>query len=341
MRAIYLTKYGNAESAFEIKETEIPIPENGDVVIKVEAFGVNFADVIARRGLYPDAPKNPALIGYDVAGTIHSVGAGVDKFKVGQRVTALTRFGGYAEYAKTIAEGVSVIPDDIDYATATALSTQACTAYYCAEEAVQLHHGDHVLVQAAAGGVGIALVQIAKHHGCIVYGTASSKKQEFLKEIGVDIPIDYTTTDFRKEVKKKLGDKKGLDVVFDSIGGKTFKRGLNLLGPTGRMVSFGAASQIKGSKTNKLGAIRVALGFGFFSPISMIMKSQAIIGVNMLRIADYRPHVFNKCLDGVVDLAKKGIIKPTVARVFKADQIAEAHYFLESRQSIGKVALEW
>jgi NADPH2:quinone reductase len=341
MKGIFLTKYGNSESSFEIRELDIPVPDQGEVVIKVESFGLNFADVIARRGLYPDAPKNPALLGYDVAGTIHAVGAGVDNFKTGQRVTALTRFGGYAEYAKTIAEGVSVIPDSIDFPTATALSTQACTAYYCAEEAVHLHHGDHVLVQAAAGGVGIALVQIAKSHGCIVYGTASSKKQEFLKEIGVDIPIDYTKSNFTKDVRKHLGEKKGLDVVFDSIGGKTFSKGFKLLGPAGRMVSFGAASQIKGSNTSKLGALRVAIGFGLFSPITMIMKSQAIIGVNMLRIADHRPHVFGKCLDGVVEMARKGIIKPTIARVFKAEQIAEAHYFLESRQSIGKIAMEW
>ena len=341
MKAIYLTKYGNAENVFDIKDADIPIPDKGEVVIKVGAFGLNFADVLARRGLYPDAPKNPALLGYDVSGTVNAVGAGVEKVKVGQRVTALTRFGGYAEYAKTIVDGVAVIPDDMDFGTATALSTQACTAYFCAEEAVKLHHGDHVLVQAAAGGVGIALVQIAKHHGCIVCGTASTRKQGFLKEIGVDIPIDYTQKNFVKEIEQKLGKKRALDVVFDSIGGKTFKRGLKALAPGGRMVSFGAASQIKGNRTNKLGALRVAMGFGFFSPIGMIVKSQAVIGVNMLRIADHRPHIFGKCLDGVVNYAVKGIIKPHIARVFKADQIAEAHYFLESRQSIGKIALEW
>ena len=341
MKAIYLTKYGNAEDAFEIRDVDIPKAESGEVVIKVGAFGLNFADVIARRGLYPDAPKNPALIGYDVAGTVHEIGEGVTGLKIGDRVTALTRFGGYAEYAKTIAEGVAKIPKELDYAKATALSTQACTAYYCADEAVQLHEGDHVLVQAAAGGVGIALVQIAKSKGCVVYGTASSKKQEFLQKIGVDVPIDYSKSDFYSIAKKHLGSRKGLDVVFDSIGGKTFKKGMKLLAPTGKMVSFGAASQIKGAKTNKLGAVRVALGFGFFSPISLIMKSQAIVGVNMLRIADNRPDIFEHCLKNVVKYAKDGIIKPELARLYKADQIAEAHYFLESRQSIGKIALEW
>ena len=130
MKAVYLNKYGNSASAFEIKETEMPIAGKGEVVIRVICFGLNFADVVARRGLYPEAPKNPAILGYDVAGFIHAVGEGVEGLSVGQRVVALTRFGGYAEYAKTNIAGVTVIPDSMDFATATALATQGCTAYF-------------------------------------------------------------------------------------------------------------------------------------------------------------------------------------------------------------------
>lgn len=338
MKAIYLTKYGKAENAFELRETEIPNPESREVCIKVNYFGLNFADVVARRGLYPDAPKNPAVLGYDVVGTIYSLGSEVTELKIGDRVAALTRFGGYAEYATTMVEGVVKIPENYDEAQATALATQACTAYYCAEECVTLNTGDNVLIQAAAGGVGSILVQIARHHGCTIFGTASSSKLKILEENSVHYPIDYTQKDFYKEVAKTLGGD-NLDFVFDSIGGKVFKKGYKLLQPGGSMVTFGAAAQVAGN--NKLKALGVVFGFGIFSPIQLLMSSKSIVAVNMLRIADYKPSLFKKIFSGVMAYADQGIINPTVAKVYDADQISEAHSFLESRKSVGKVVMKW
>jgi NADPH2:quinone reductase len=339
MKAIHLTQYGNSDRAFKMMEIDIPTPGPNEIVIKTIASGLNFADVVARRGLYPDAPKNPAILGYDVSGTIHAMGQNVKDFEIGQKVVGLTRFGGYAEYAVAMSEGVSILPDDFDYHKATALATQACTAYFCAEECTSLHPGDQVLVQAAAGGVGSLLVQLAKHRGCTVYGTASSTKQAFLTEIGVDHPIDYTKGDFKKIIKGRCPE--GIDVVFDSIGGKSFSKGMKLLGPGGRMISYGAASQINGKKTNKLLAAGVVFGFGLFTPIALLMESKSIITVNMLRIADHRPQVFKHVLTEVVKLAKQGVINPELSKTFKAVDIAEAHDYLESRQSIGKVTISW
>ncbi|MDB4439027.1 zinc-binding dehydrogenase [bacterium] len=338
MKAIYLTKYGKAQNAFEIRETEIPTPDSREVCIQVNYFGLNFADIVARRGLYPDAPKNPAVLGYDVTGTIHSVGTEVTEFRVGDRVAALTRFGGYAEYATTMVEGIVKIPEGYDEAKATALATQACTAYYCAEECVTLNTGDNVLIQAAAGGVGSILVQIARHHGCTVFGTASSSKQDILAENGVHYPIDYTQKSFFDEVTKTLGGN-NLDFVFDSIGGKVFKKGYKLLQPGGSMVTFGAAAQVSGN--NKLKALGVVLGFGIFSPIQLLLSSKSLIAVNMLRIADYKPALFKKIFSGVINYAEQGIINPTVAKIYDAENISEAHAFLESRKSVGKVVMKW
>jgi len=341
MKAIYIEKNGTADKAFKIKDTDIPNPAEREVCIKVESFGLNFADVLARQGLYPDAPPLPSLIGYDVAGFIHSVGSEITEFTAGQRVTALTRFGGYAEYATTMVEGVSAIPDHLDFPTATALATQACTAYFCTDESVKLHKNDRVLIQAAAGGVGSILVQIAKSKGCIVYGTASSKKQDFLKELGVDYPIDYTKDDFSQKIKDTLGEYPGIDVVFDSIGGKSFKQAYKLLAPGGRLVFIGAASQLKNGKANIINTIGMAAGFGIYSPIQLVMNSKALIGVNMLRIADNRPNVFQSVLTDVVKLWEDGIIKPHVGKIFPAEDIAKAHTYLEARQSMGKVVCEW
>ena len=338
MKAIYLNKYGNSDAVFEIKETEIPIAAKGELIVKVHSFGLNFADVVARRGLYPEAPKNPAVLGYDVAGIIHAMGESVKGFKIGQRVTALTRFGGYAEYAKTMQEGVAVIPDDLDFATATALATQGCTAYFCAYESVKLHEGDRVLIHAAAGGVGNLLVQMAKHEKCIVYGTASGKKMDYLKSIGVDFPIDYTQQDFSQIIKDSH---QRMDVAFDSVGGSTFKKSMKILNAGGRMVTFGAAEQINGTNTNKLRALKTVFSFGIFSPLQLLMTSKAIIGVNMLKIADNRPTTFKRCLDAVIKMAQEGIITPKIDKIFNAKDIAQAHDYLESRQSIGKVVAEW
>ncbi|MBT8231602.1 MAG: zinc-binding dehydrogenase [Saprospiraceae bacterium] len=338
MKAIYLKKYGHANKAFEIREAEMPTPGPREVCIKVNFFGINFADVVARRGLYPDAPKNPAIIGYDVTGEIESVGEEITEFKKGDKVAALTRFGGYAEYVTTMIEGVVKLPDGYDEAKATALATQACTAYYCAEECVTLNAGDNVLIQAAAGGVGSILVQIARHHGCTIFGTASTSKLGKLEENGVHYPIDYTKKDFYTEIEKTLGGQ-NLDFVFDSIGGKVFKKGYKLLQPGGSIVTFGAAAQISGN--NKLKALGVLFGFGLFSPIQLLLSSKSLIAVNMLRIADFKPQLFQKIFSGVMDYADRGIINPTVAKVFEADQIAEAHEYVESRKSSGKVVMRW
>jgi NADPH2:quinone reductase len=340
MKAIYLTKYGTADKAFEVRETPIPTPQDDEVIIKVHSIGLNFADVVARRGLYPDAPKNPAVLGYDVSGWVHETGSKVGHVSKGDRVTALTRFGGYCEYAATSGYGVSKIADSTSFEEATALSTQACTAYYCLCQSVNLDADDTVLIHAAAGGVGSIMTQIAKHKGSTVIGTASSGKQDFLRENGVDFPIDYTSQNFKEVIINKYG-KKPLDFVFDSIGGSTFKKGMSLLKPSGAMVTYGAAAQMKGNKSGNLRSIPVVLGFGIFSPLQMLMQSQSIIGVNMLRIADNKPQRFNKVLNEVIKLSADGVIKPRVSKVFSVDAFAEAHQYLEERKSIGKVVVNW
>lgn len=338
MKAIYLKKYGASDKAFDIRETVRPAPNANQVLIKNTHFGLNFADVVARRGLYPEAPKNPAVLGYDVAGHVVAVGDGVTNVKKGDRVAALTRFGGYAEYSVTMSEGVSILPDDISMEVGTALATQACTAYYAAIQCINLNEGDNVLVQAAAGGVGTILTQIAKSKGCTVFGTASTHKQHVLRDNGVDFPIDYTAENFTKVISDTLNGNQ-LDVVFDSIGGKAFKQGWKLLKPGGFMVNFGAAAQVSGN--NKLKSLGVVTGFGLFSPLQLLMSSKSMVAVNMLKIADHKPKLFQKVFQGVMEMANDGIIKPIIDSTYEATDIAEAHAKLESRKSAGKIVMKW
>jgi NADPH:quinone reductase-like Zn-dependent oxidoreductase len=340
MQAIVLVRHGSAREAFQLQERSAPDPGPGQLRVAVEAFGLNYADVSARQGTYLDAPPPPCVIGYEVVGRVDAHGAGVSGPALGTRVAALTRFGGYATSAITDARAAVPIPDDMDAGIAAALPTQGGTAYYCAEEMVRLHPGDHVLVQAAAGGVGTLLVQLAKRRGCVVYGTAGSDaKLDYLRGLGVDHPINYQREDFAAAVRRVRGDA-GLDVVFDSLGGSAVRKGLALLAPGGRIVCFGAAEREAGSM-QLIRDARFALSFGFIHPIPLLLNSKSIIGVNMLRLSDHRPEALGRALQGVVDLALRGELKPTVGGRFQASQIAEAHELLGGRGSTGKIVVSW
>ena len=338
MKAAVLVRNGKADNSFEIQEIEKPKVGPGQLLIKVEAFGLNFADIMARQGNYQDCPPLPAIIGYDVVGEVTEIGSGVDNVKVGDRVTSMTRFGGYAEYAVADYRACAKINKDYPAEKATALTTQYCTAYYCFNEQMNLHKGDKVLIHAAAGGVGTALVQMANDRGCEIFVTAGSdSKLVYLKSIGVDHPINYRTQDFEVEVRKIVGEA-GVDAVFDPVGGKSVKKGLKLLGSGGRILLFGASDM---TGANIFGKIGTGLGFGFYHPVEFMLSSKAMIGVNMLRIGDNRPMVLKRCLENVVRLVEEGILDPTVAKVFKAENLAEAHAYLEGRSSMGKVSVMW
>ncbi len=340
MEAIVLTAHGPARTAFERRELPTPVPGPGQVRIAVEAFGLNYADVSARLGTYPDTPPLPGVIGYEVVGRIDALGDGVGGLAAGQRVAALTRFGGYATAAVTDARAVVAIPDDMDPGVAVAIPTQGGTAWYCAEEMVRLHEGDHVLVQAAAGGVGTFLVQIAKRRGCIVYGTAgSAAKLDYLRALGVDHPIDYRREDFAPAVRRLRGDA-GLDVVFDSLGGSAVRKGLALLGPGGRIVCFGAAEREAGP-LQFARDLRFAASFGVVHPIPLLTSSRSLLGVNMLRIADGRPDTLGRVLRAVAERVIAGDLRPTVGGRFGVDRIADAHEFLAGRGSTGKIVVNW
>jgi len=340
VKAVYLVSQGDADQAFQIRETATPEPAAGQVRIAVEAFGLNFADVMARRGLYQDAPPMPSVLGYEVVGRVDAIGRDVTGIEIGRRVVALTRFGGYATSAVTDVRAVVPIPDDMDVGVAAALPTQGGTAYYCAEEMVRLHAGDHVLVQAAAGGVGTLLVQLCRRRGCVVYGTAGSDaKLELLRALGVDHPINYRREDFADAIRRLRGDD-GLDVIFDSIGGAAVRKGLRLLGAGGRIVCLGGAEHSHG-RFQLLRTLKFAASFGFTHPVALMMPSRALIGVNMLRIADHRPLVLQRCLQAVVKLAVDRELKPTVGGRYTVDRIGAAHAFLEGRESTGKIVITW
>ncbi len=340
MKAIVLQRNGKAEEAFAMEERPVPEPGTDEVLIKVEAFGLNFADVMSRLGMYRDAPPIPFIPGYEVVGRVEKTGQDVQEDLTGQRVVAFTRFGGYAEYATTKKEAVAPIGEDMDAGQATALATQYCTAWFSAMEATNIRKGDRVLIHAAAGGVGTALVQLAKHQGAEVFGTAGSgEKLQYLKELGVDHPVNYRTQDYETVVREKLSGQR-LDLAFNSIGGKTFKKDMRLLGAGGRIVCYGGAERT-GKRKGLFNTLKFVWDFGLLHPIGLLMNAKGVIGVNMLRLADHAPHKVAHSLEGVVELTREGVLDPHVGGRFSADRIAEAHRLLEERKSRGKLVVMW
>jgi NADPH:quinone reductase-like Zn-dependent oxidoreductase len=338
MKAIYITRPGDT-GVLKTLETEIPSPKPMEVLIRVKAFGLNFADVLARMGMYPDAPKTPFVPGYEVAGTIESVGESISGFKKGDRVLAMTDFGGYAEYA--VAHGLAVlpIPPSFSDAQAAALPVNALTAYFALIERGNIHPGERVLIQAAAGGVGLIAVQIARDVGATIFGTAGSEEKcQFLSDFGVHHPINYRKEDFEKSIRK-ITQGEGVDLVLDSLGGEALRKGYRILRSHGRLVAIGIASMVSGKTRSLPTVIKQFLKTPRFHPYRLMSEDKSFIGINLKRIAERRPDLLASALSLIGQQAIAGRIQPVLAKTFPMDQIGEAHRFLQERNAIGKVVV--
>jgi NADPH:quinone reductase-like Zn-dependent oxidoreductase len=321
VRAVVITKTGPPE-VLQVQERPDPQPGPGQVAIDVRAAGVNFADTMARVGLYPDAPKLPAVVGYEVAGTVAGTG---------QRVMAGTRFGGYASRVVAGEDDIVPLPDRLSFEQGAAIPVNYSTAWAALIRYGSLQPGERVLIHAAAGGVGIAATQIAKRHGAEVYGTASASKHDAIRALGVDVALDY----------RKDGWEKGLprfDVIMDAVGGPSFRRSYRLLNPGGRLIAFGASSVTSGEKRNPLVAVRAALRMPRFNLIKQMGASKSVIGLNMLTLWDHAGTI-KPWIDPLVDLMEDGTIQPVVAEAIPFDRAPEAHRILAQRRNVGKVVL--
>src|SRR4051812_45194472 len=283
MRAAVLPRHGGPD-VFEIQERPDPSLGPGRVLVRVKAAGINFADLMARQGLYPDAPKLPAVVGYEFAGIVET---GAGDFEPGQRVLGGSRFGAYAELVATDPANLVPLPDDWSFEEGAALPVNYTTAYAGLVRYGSLHEGEDVLIHAAAGGVGIASIQIAKIVGAgTIYGTASPGKHAAIREMGVDHAIDYTSEDFAKAIRRIAGHKQAVDLIMDAVGGSSFRKGYGLLRAGGRLVVFGASSTTSGEKRDIKTLAKFALATPFFHPVKMMSDSKAVIGLNMLTLWD-------------------------------------------------------
>ncbi|GAQ38774.1 oxidoreductase [Mycobacterium pseudoshottsii JCM 15466] len=309
-----------------------PPPGPGQLRIAVRAAGVNFADHLARVGLYPDAPKLPAVVGYEVAGTVEAVGAGVDESRIGERVLAGTRFGGYSEIVNVTATDSVVLPEGLSFEQGAAVPVNYATAWAALHGYGSLRAGERVLVHAAAGGVGIAAVQFAKAAGAQVHGTASPGKHQRLAELGVDRAIDY----------RRDGWWKGLDsydLVLDALGGTSLRRSYELLRPGGRLVGYGVSNMQEGEKRSLRRVAPHALSMlRGFNLMKQLEESKTVIGLNMLRLWDDRG-TLEPWIAPLSEALGQGTAAPIVHAAIPFAEAPEAHRILAARENIGKVVL--
>jgi NADPH:quinone reductase-like Zn-dependent oxidoreductase len=323
MRQIWIPRAGPPE-VLELREAPDPAPGPGELRIRVEASGVNFADIMGRLGLYPDLPPMPVVVGYEVAGRVDAVGEGADAAWEGRDVLAMTRFGGYSDVLCVPERQVFARPEGMGAEEGAALPVNYLTAYQLLCVMGSLKQGETVLVHSAGGGVGIAAIQLARKLGARVIGTASAGKHALLKEMGVDHCIDYRTEDFEERVAD-VTQGRGVELAIDAVGGDSFKKSYRALAPTGRLGMFGMSAAATGKERSWLSFLRAAASTPWFqfTPLALMNQNKGVFGVNL-------GHLWGE---------SERVVRPVVAERFAFAEAARAHHYIQDRKNLGKVLL--
>jgi NADPH:quinone reductase len=327
MTQVQMSEYGKPD-VLKLATVEVPKPKAGEVLIKVEAIGVNYSDVLRRKNTYFMPTPLPYVLGAEAVGEIVSVGEGVDAppFQVGNRVLAiLPQGGGYSEYVTAMAQFCVPLPPHIDAAEATAIFVQGSTAYLILHQAAKEIEGKSILIHAAAGGVGSILVQLAKLAGAkTVIGTGSSdKKLAAIRNFNADHAVNYTKEGWTKRVIDANDDKK-VDLILEMVGGNIYTQSFDCLASGGKMVVYGAASGEK----------------GFIHSEHFVDENQIVTGFNLAFYIQNKMQLWQEALGAIIGLMAEGKLKISVKDTFALQDVVEAHSSLEGRQTTGKVVLK-
>ena len=341
MRAVVLTGTGGPD-VLRVEERPDPPVGPGEVRIAVKAAGINFADTLARVGLYPDAPATPCVLGYEVAGEVESVGDGAGRHAVGDRVMAPTRFGGQAELVVVPEDQALPLPERISFEQGAAFPVNYGTAHAALVIMGSLREGDRVLVQGAGGGVGIAATQICRNAGAEVFGTASPGKHEAIRAQGVTHAIDYRGLDFEQEVMR-LTNGEGVDLVIDAQGPTSFRKDYRLLRPGGRLVMYGISEMSSDGRRDLPATLRAlakmpAATWPWWKSLTAMNENKGVFGLNLLKWWD-REGDIRRVTEPLMSDLEAGRLEPVVAASFPFDQAGDAQRMIGERRNVGKVVL--
>lgn len=336
MKRVAISRHGGSD-ALVVLDERAPEPGPGQVRVRVRAVGVNFADILMRMGLYPGAPALPFTPGYEACGEIEAAGPGVSQWKPGDRVIVPTNFGGYADRLVVAASQAFRLPDGKSFEAGAALTVNYLTAYEALVEQGHLRKGGRVLVHGAAGGVGIAAVQIAKIFGAKVFGTASAGKHAFLRELGVERPIDYRTEDFEEVIRRET-DGKGVHVALDPIGGESFAKSYRSLAIGGKLICYGFSAAAPGKTRSWLSVAWQYLKTPRFSPLSLMPENRGVIGLHLGRMTG-ETELLSAAMTQLIQWWTEGRLDPVVGKTFPLEDAARAHDYIQARENVGKVVL--
>lgn len=336
MQQIWIQKAG-APEVLRLQDGPDPVPRSGEVRIRVEASGINFADVLGRLGMYPDAPRLPYVPGYEVSGKIDLIGQGVPDFREGDAVFALTRFGGYSNVVCVPYKQVFKRLEWMSAQDAAAIPLTYLTAYMMLVVMGSLHAGEKVLIHGAAGGVGLAALDICRILGAETFGTASPQKHDYLLEHGLNYAIDYRNRDYEPVVMDLTGGK-GVHLILDPLGGVHWPKNYRLLMPSGRLIHFGASSLAPGKRRSLWSVFRGMVMVPFYTPLKLMNDNKAVIGVNLGRMwAD--AEIMQPWMKQIVTWYDEALFRPKIDSTFPFAEAAAAHHYIQDRQNIGKVLL--
>jgi NADPH:quinone reductase-like Zn-dependent oxidoreductase len=336
MRQIVTTANGDID-VLKVQEKPDPTPRDDEVVIRVRAAGLNFADILARQGLYPDGPPKPCVMGYEVSGVVDAVGKDVNSSFIDKSVVAMTRFGGQSELIAVKATQMFEKPEKLTFEQAAAIPVNYLTAYALLVVMGSLHEGESILIHNAGGGVGLAALDIAKKIGAVTYGTASPSKHKFLTDRGLDHPIDYRNQDWQPQLMQ-LTNGRGVDLIIDPIGGSHFKKSYNALRHTGRLGMFGVSSGSANGLSGKLKMLQAAIQMPRFHPLGLFNKNRGVFGLNLGHMW-HEPEKVALWMRDILRGVDEEWIRPHVDQAFSFADVGKAHRRLEERKNIGKVVL--
>ena len=334
MKQVVIPRRGPPE-VLEVREAPDPVLQPGTVRIRVHAAGINFSDLLARQGLYPDSPKPPCTVGYELAGVVDAVGPGVTTPRGGDRVIATTKFGGQSELVVVAPGSVFPLPAGWTFEQGAAFPVVYLTAHHMLVRVAAAQRGETVLVHSAAGGVGLAVAELGRILGLRVIGLASPPKHAVLREYGVE-PLDSRDPRWF-EAARRLRPR-GIDIVLDAVGGRSWRYGYELLAPAGRMVCYGASALSEGSRRNLLKLLWRVIRFPRFGPLTLMNDNKSVAGVNLGHIWSEQALLAPQ-LEALLRYAREGKITPRVDRTFAFTEAAAAHRYIHERRNVGKVLL--
>ena len=340
MRALVIPKHG-PPSVFEERDVSDRRLAPKDLRVRIEAAGVNFADLMGRVGLYPDAPPLPYAPGYEIAGVVEETGAKAEgRFQPGTRVMATTRFWGYADSVRIAQHWAVPIPEGVDFVTAAAVPVNYLTAYLALIHCGAAKDGERVLVHGGAGGVGLAVLDLARPLDIELYATAGSdEKCRRLEALGVKRAFNYRAEDYAVAARRELRGA-GFQLILDPLGPASFHKGLDLLEPLGRIVCYGFSSLVTGPKRRLWHAVTSVMKAHKVNPITLMNQNKGVLGLNLAQLFTQR-ELHGRAMDRMGEMVADGSIRPTIDRTFPltANGAADAHTYLHERKNFGKVVL--